>query len=128
LRKTVTEYDVTPPPERLADHVQLRTAFTTDRGTVTKFMIQLEYWLNSDWQEVVRYDHDVDAAGGHDVSAEGLHRDIYRDGEKYDTQSVTPPIPPNTAFERAEEDLRDNVERYIKRFETWHNVKDSSNL
>ena len=51
-------YDVTPPPRRLADRVQLRSAFTTDAGDVTRFVVQLEYWLDGEWQPVVRYDHD----------------------------------------------------------------------
>ena len=75
------DYEVTPPPDRLADRVQLRTAFSTERGTVTKFLMQLEYWLEGDWREVIRYDHDRDAPGGHDITEDGLHRDIYRDGE-----------------------------------------------
>jgi hypothetical protein len=37
---------------------------------VTRFVIQLEYWLDGDWREVVRYDHDHDAPGGHDVTEE----------------------------------------------------------
>jgi hypothetical protein len=69
----MTDYEVTPPPDRLADRVQLRTAFSTERGEVTRFMIQLEYWLEGDWREVVRYDHDRDTAGGHDITEEGLH-------------------------------------------------------
>jgi hypothetical protein len=60
--------------------VQLRTAFTVDRGDVVQFVTQLEYWHNGDWRAVVRYDHDADAEGGHDVTEEGLHRDVYRDG------------------------------------------------
>jgi len=108
---------VTPPPERLADRVQLRTAFSTERGTVTRFMIQLEYWLEGDWREAVRYDHDRDAPGGHDITEEGLHRDIYRDGEKIRSEEVSPPIPANEGFDAAEEDLCKNVERFIKRFE-----------
>ena len=124
----MTDYEVTPPPERLADRVQLRTAFSTERGEVTKFLIQLEYWLNGDWREVVRYDHDRDAPGGHDVTEEGLHRDVYRNGEKHDTEEVSPPIPANKGFDHAEEDLRENVERFITRFEQWHGVKDGSDL
>ncbi|AUX10576.1 hypothetical protein AArcSl_2965 [Halalkaliarchaeum desulfuricum] len=124
----MTDYEVTPPPERLADRVQLRTAFSTESGEVTRFMIQLEYWIDGDWQEIVRYDHDQDAPGGHDVTEEGLHRDVYRDGEKYRTEEVSPPIPANEAFDYAEEDLRENAERFVKRFEKWHGVKDRSGL
>jgi hypothetical protein len=120
-------YEVTPPPDRLADRVQLRTAFSTEQGTVTRFMIQLEYWIDGDWREVVRYDHDQDALGGHDVTEQGLHRDVYRDGEKYRTEEVSPPIPANKGFDYAEDDLRENVERFVRRFERWHGVTEGSN-
>lgn len=120
----MTSYGVTPPPERLADRVQLRTAFSTDRGEVTRFVIQLEYWLDDEWCEVVRYDHDRDAPGGHDVTEDGLHRDVYRDGEKYRTETVSLPLPATAAFEHAEEDLRENAEGFVRRFEQWHEVTD----
>ena len=120
-------YDVTPPPKRLADRVQLRTAFSTSSGDVTKFLVQLEYWHNGAWQEVVRYDHDRDATGGHDVSSEGLHRDEFRDGEKFRTVRVLERIAPKAAFEYAEEDLSENLELYTQRFEEWHDVKEGEN-
>jgi len=120
----MTDYEVTPPPERLADRVQLRTAFSAEKGEVTRFVIQLEYWLDGDWHEVVRYDHDRDAPSGHDVTEEGLHRDVYRDGEKHRTEEVSPAIPANEAFDYAEEDLREHVEPFVKRFERWHGVTD----
>jgi hypothetical protein len=124
----MTEYDVTPPPDRIADRVQLRTRFTTERGTVSRFMIQLEYWLDGDWREVVRYDHDRDATGGHDITTDGLHRDIYRNGEKHRVEQVTGPMPANEGFNAAEEDLHDNAETYIRRFESWHGIKNGTNL
>ncbi len=124
----MTDYDITPPPERLADRVQLRTAFTTERGDVVRFMVQLEYWLAGDWETVVRYDHDRYAAGGHDISEEGLHMDVYRNGEKVDVKDISGPITPADGFNYAEEDLRENVERYIKRFEQWHNIRDGTDL
>ena len=80
-------------------------------------MIQLEYWLDGDWREVVRYDHDRDAPVGHDITVEGLHRDLYRDGGKYRVDQVSGPLPANDGFNVAEEDLRENVENYIKRYE-----------
>jgi len=124
----MTEYEVTQPPDRLADRAQLRTVFSTERGDVTQFIIQLEYWLEGEWREVVRYDHDRDAVGGHDITEDGLHRDVYRDGEKIRSEDVSPPIPANEAFDAAEEDLRESVQRFIKRFEKWHGVKDRSDL
>lgn len=118
----MSRYDVTPPPDRIADRVQIRTAFSTRRGEVTRFVSQLEYWLRDGWQVVVRYDHDQIGAGGHDVSAEGLHRDVYRDGRKVRSERVTGPIPARRAFDFAEEDLRQNAESYVRRFEEWHDV------
>jgi len=124
----MSEYDIAPPPTRLAKQVQLRLGFSKDRGTVTKFMVQLEYWLDGEWQTVVRYDHDHAAEGGHDVTEEGLHRDIYREGAKIRSEEVTGPLPANKAFEYAEEDLKERVERYVRRFEKWHGVKERSDL
>jgi hypothetical protein len=124
----MTEYEVTPPPDRLGDRVQIRTAFTTERGEVIRFMTQLEYWLDGEWKTVVRYDHDKETDGGHDVSEDGLHVDVYRAGEKVEARTVTGPIPPESGFNYAEEDLRENTERYIKRFERWHDITNANSL
>ena len=121
------DYEVTPPPTRLADRVQLRTAFTTEQGEVTQFMVQLEYWVGGEWRAVVRYDHDEDAEMGHDVTEEGLHRDVYRHGAKL-AEQVTPPIPADEGFDYAEDDLRENVENYVKRFERWHDIRNGTDL
>lgn len=121
------EYETAPPPTRLDDRVQFRVAWTTDRGEVVRFMGQLEYWLDGEWQPVVRYDHDRDAPGGHDVTEEGLHIDIYRDGEKVDSDDVTGPIPADEAFTYAEDDLKDNAEEYVRRFERWHDIRKGNN-
>lgn len=121
----MTEYDVTPPPERLAERVRIRIAFSTERGDVTAFVVQLEYWFDDEWVEVVRYDHDV-AEFGHDVTEEGLHRDVFRDREKHRVEQVTGPIPAAKALDAAEEDLRENAKRYVKRFERWHGIRDGT--
>ena len=47
--------------------------------------------------------HDRDAPGGHDITEEGMHRDIYRDGKKIRPEEVSPPIPANEGFDAAEE-------------------------
>lgn len=122
------DYEVTPPPDRLADRVQLRTAFTTEKGEVVRFLVQLEYWLDGNWAHVVRYDHDREAPGGHDIAEEGLHMDVLRDGQKVDVKDVSGPISPAEGLNRAEDDLRENAERYIKRFEKWHDIRDRSDL
>ncbi len=95
---------------------------------MTQFLVQLEYWHGGDWQEVVRYDHDRDAPGGHDVTEEGLHRDVYRNGEKYTTEPVTPPIPAGEAFNYAKDDLREKLQRFTERFKRWHGVNGETDL
>lgn len=123
VRDGTNNYEVTPPPERLGDRVQMRIGFTANRGKVLRFIVQLEYWLEGEWREVVRYDHDAEASGGHDISEEGLHRDVYRDREKYRSERLSHPLPAKKGFDMAEEDLCENVERFIKRFEIWHGVR-----
>lgn len=124
----MSQYDVTPPPELLASRVRLRTGFTTTRGEVTAFLVQLEYRLDGDWAVVVRYDHHSEARMGHDVTKEGLHRDVYRDGEKSFVERVTGPTPAKEGLDFAEEDLRENAQRYIKRFEKWHGIRNRTDL
>lgn len=124
----MTTYDVVPPPNRLADRVQIRIGFSTIRGEVSPFLVQLEYWLDGEWQVIVRYDHDGESPGGHDVRTEGLHLDVYRDGEKVREVTVSLPISANDGFNYAEDDLRENAERYVRRFERWHNITGRANL
>ncbi|MFB6353088.1 MAG: hypothetical protein ABEJ92_03290 [Halobacteriales archaeon] len=88
-------------------------------------MVQLEYRLEGDWREVVRYDHDPEGPDevAHDVTEEGLHVDIYRDGEKIETERLTGPMPADVAFNTAEEHLTEHLERIVRRFERWHGIR-----
>jgi hypothetical protein len=69
---------------------------------------------------VVRYDHDTEAEAAHDVTEDGLHIDIYRDGEKHATEYIAGPLPAGLALDLAEDQLSENAERSIRRFEEWH--------
>ena len=71
---------------------QIRVGFSKNRGEVTTFFVQLEYWHGGDWYPVARFDHAPDTPMGHDVSAEGLHLDIFRDQEKYRVEDDFPPV------------------------------------
>lgn len=108
--------------------VQRQVGVDTDRGQVTRFGVQLEYLVDVDAEEefatVVRYDHDAEggAAPTHDVAEDGLHIDIYRDGEKIASHELPPPLPANEALEVAEEHLDANVAGSIRRFEKWHEI------
>lgn len=106
-------------------HARRRLGFDTDHGDVVRFVVQLEYHHDGEWQPVVRYDHDGtgESEFAHDVTKEGLHIDIYRDGEKEAVEYVSPPLPAAIALDRAEDHLSKNLERYIKRYEEWHGIR-----
>ena len=106
---------------------QIRSGTTVEDGEVAKFVRQLEYRVGDDVLEVVRYDHDPEAESGHDVTEEGLHIDVYRDGEKTRTKQIAPPEPASRALTRAEEHLAENIQQFAKRFETWHNLNPNRN-
>lgn len=64
-----------------------RIGIDLNQGEVTRFLVQLEYLVDpiaDDWEIVVRYDHDSEGSGEatHNVTKEGLHIDIYREGEE----------------------------------------------
>lgn len=102
------------------DRTRHRLGITTDRGGVTRFVVQLEYFLEDEWAIVVRYDHDVAGEATHDVTEEGLHIDVYRDGEKHATEYIAGPLPAGVALDFAEDHLAENAEHFVKRFEEWH--------
>ena len=113
------EYDreFTTPLEH---RVHRRIGYSHNRGDITRFVVQLEYRLDRDWVEVVRFDHDPEAMHGHDVTEEGVHMDVYRDGEKLRSEEIFPPMTANEALTFAEEHLNQHAEQYIRRFEQWH--------
>ncbi len=108
---------------RVSNRVRRRFGYCHDRGEVTRFVVQLEYRLNDEWVEVVRYDHDQRGEQAHDVTDEGLHIDVYRRGEKVTTEYVTPPTSAGIALDHAEDHLSENLERFIERFERWHGIR-----
>lgn len=101
---------------------RLRKGYSHERSTVTAFVVQLEYLRESgdEWRAVVRSDHDPRTEGGHDVTKEGVHLDVYREGEKIDTKSLFGPLPAADAFDYAEGHITEHAERYINRFTQWH--------
>ena len=107
----------------LSDVTRVRLGYSHDRGEVTRFVVQLEYRVEGEWREVVRYDHDPVSEFGHDVTEDGLHIDVYRDGEQYRTEYVAPPMPAGLALDRAEDHLSNNLEGFTTRFEQWHGIR-----
>jgi len=108
--------------------VRRRLGLDVEEGVLTRFVVQLEYLIDpisDEWSTVVRYDHDrlgSDEAT-HDVTEEGLHIDIYRDGEKADSNELTPPLPAKDALDAAEDHLAEHLEGYTRRFERWQGIK-----
>ena len=112
---------------RVHRRARRRLGIDVDRGQVKRFVVQLEYLVDPHpeaWEPVVRYDHDVEgsAEATHDVTEDGLHIDIYRDGEKINSHELTPPLPANDALSAAEEHLTEHLQGYVRRFEEWHGV------
>jgi hypothetical protein len=110
----------------LAGPLQVRVGFDREKDTVTRFVVQLEYHHSGEWHPVVRYDHD--GTGGsdhaHDVTEDGLHIDIYRDGEKHATEYIAPAHSGTEALNRVEDHLAENLQRFINRYERWHGLTD----
>jgi hypothetical protein len=108
--------------------VRRRLGIDVSRGEVSRFVVQLEYLIDpvgGEWATIVRYDHDAEGSkeATHDVTEEGLHIDIYRDGAKVDSHELTPPMPAAEALEAAEDHLAEHLEGYVRRFEEWHEIR-----
>ena len=98
--------------------------YSTDDRVMTRFVVQLEYFHDGNRYEVVRFDHDPENPMGHDVTTEGVHMDVYRNEHKLKSVEVFPAMPAAEAFTYAENHLSDHAERYIKRYEKWHGIRD----
>jgi hypothetical protein len=111
----------------LSNRVRLRFGCDIERGTVTRFLVQLEYHMADGWTPIVRSDHNPPAVDGHDVEREGVHMDLYCDGEQVETRQIAPPMHPNAGLNCAEDHLVRQDEQHITRFEQWHNLNPNSN-
>lgn len=113
-------------------YARIRREISTDRGKVTRFVIQLEYdetasyggTEQSVWQTVARFDHAPGGPHGHDITDEGLHLDLYRDGERYERSWSFPPIPLAKAPRWCEKWLEENCDQLVERYEQWHEITD----
>lgn len=103
-------------------HARLRFELDTDQGKVRQFVVQLEYCLDDEWEPVVRFDHDPQAEQGHDIREEGVHLDVYRDGEKYRVERGFPPVPLSHAPRYRKSYVEDHAGRLLERFEEWHDL------
>jgi len=110
--------------ESLSPSARIRIGYNRSGTDITRFVVQLEYRLEDEWTAIVRLDHDAEGAEDmvHDVTEEGLHLDVYCDGEKIDTVRVIGPLPAAEGFTADEEHLATHAERYLNRFGEWHST------
>lgn len=65
---------------------------------MTEFIVQLYGWVDGEWHLVAQFDHNPTLPNGHDVRSEGIHMDLFRDGEKVDVEFTNHPGPVKPAF------------------------------
>lgn len=108
----------------LSGPLRVRIGYDRNGAVVTRFLVQLEDRYHAEWHVVARYDHDARGSDEsvHDVTEEGLHVDIYRDGRKETTEFIVGPLPASRGFDLAEDHLAQNLQRYVERFERWHEI------
>ncbi|MDL0131436.1 hypothetical protein PNP59_10900 [Halobacterium salinarum] len=108
----------------VGQRVRRRMGYSHTSGHVTRFVVQLEYQLeDGEWAAVVRSDHDPESKHGHNVAEEGVHLDVYRDGEKLRSEELFPSMQPSEALTYAEDHIAMHAKRYVKRFEEWHEIR-----
>lgn len=111
-------------------YARIRRELETTDGAITRFVYQLEYDIaatpagthSPDWRPVARFDHSTAANRGHDIREEGLHLDLYRDGEKYRVLTGFPPVSLENSPQFCERFLEKNAERLLEQFERWHDL------
>lgn len=88
------------------EQVRYRVQFTTVGWRVTKFVVQLEVQIDSEWRPVVRYN-----------SAHGRpHRDLYRKDGSVTQQWLDMSF--NAALTYAIQEIKDNWWRYAEKWLT----------
>lgn len=127
---TVEKMTDLPPKWVRWPYARIRREIDIEQGEVIRFAYQLEYDVQAtpaggntpDWRPVARLDHNVDPEHGHDIRDEGLHADIYRNGEKHKVLTSFPPVALSEAPRFSEEFLTQNADRLLEQFERWHDL------
>ena len=118
----VSEHDVDYTDWIEYPNARLRVVIDIEHGMPTLFIVQLEYQVNGEWEPVVRFDHNSVNQFGHDIAEEGLHMDIYRDGENRYVKTNFPAVPLSDAPKYAESHIRGQADQLLRRYEKWHNL------
>jgi len=108
---------------------EIQYGVTTEGGGVTAFVVQLRCWIGTGTELVAQFDHTPEEGSGQDVEREGVHMDVFRDGEKVDVSTVADagfdahpgPLAADIALEYALTYIERENERLIQRYVTWQN-------
>jgi len=103
-------------------HARVRVEIDTVGGTPTRFVVQLERRVDESWRQVVRFDHDSDNPMGHDITEEGIHMDVYREGTKIRVKDDFPPVDLTRAPRYCIAYIERHAEVLLRRFEKWHDL------
>lgn len=111
-------------------YARIRRELEVENGIPVRFVYQLEYNVEAsrdglpphDWRQVARFDHDID--GPHNVAEEGLHIDLYRDGERYEQSRDFPDVEVTDMPDFCQGYLEQNVDYFLDRFERWHDISE----
>jgi hypothetical protein len=103
---------------------ELQYGVETWRGEVEEWVAQLYCWTDDGRHLVAQSDHNPHMPMGHDVTAEGIHLDIFGpDGEKVERLSgpLKGPMAPEVALNYAKDYLTHRNEQIIQRYKAWAN-------
>lgn len=110
-------------------YTRLRFHLVTNHGNVEEFIIQIEYNLGNNpneldkWVPLARFDHNPYSKRGHDIQKEGLHMDLLdADNTKHDVLRGFPSIPVDDAPEYCEKYLLTHAEDLVTDFEKRNNL------
>lgn len=107
---------------------QIRMELGISQGDVDWFVVQLEYnhephpGQEDEWEMVARGDHQPQMSWGHDIRKEGLHIDVYENGQKAEVEHYHASIPVNHAPQWIEDHLRMHAGYYLAQYERWHGI------
>lgn len=93
---------------------------TKRAGVPIRFLVQLEYRHEGTWLPVARFDNGASGSVYRNVELVGLPLDVYDPrGVQFEKVTNFPPLPADEAMGRAEEYLRGQAERFLRRFDAW---------
>lgn len=101
---------------------EMRYGATIDRGSVEAFVVQLYSWHDGSWRIACQFDHTPSRSGGHDVTTDGVHLDLFdAEGTKVGVETANHPGPvaAEFAYNYATRYIERRNELLLQRWPTW---------